>query len=192
MIKLDLEFFYYPVKQILDAKDEEYIALWPMIDDFKKFINTTSIPEVCKLITITYKEQYAQQKYWYRNLLNKNSFEIDYEYPEGIDDEIDRYAPKNVLQRKDFEYILMRQFDDFEKNCYYLKEFEIKFSTPQNLGELQSAIENGLEEKEFTKSDTVDEVYYMVTDSPISRIEISTTKFLMRINPEKWVWFPDS
>ena len=191
-MNLDLKFFYYPVKQILDAKDEEYIALWPIMDDFEKYINTSSIPEVCELIVISYKQQYAQQKYWYRKLLNGDSFGIDYEYPKELDEEADLFAPKEVLERNDFEYVLMRQFDDVEKNCYYLKEFEIKFSTSQDLIQFQVAIENGLEGKTFTKSSIANEVSYVVTNSSISKIVISDTKFLMHINPEKWVWYPAS
>ncbi|WP_420571851.1 hypothetical protein [Kordia sp.] len=191
-MKLDLKFFYYPVKQILDAKDEEYIALWPIMDDFEKYINTAPILEICRLIVISYKEQYAQQKYWYRKLLDGNAFGIDYEYPKELDEESDRYAPKKVLKRNDFEYVLMRQFDDAAKNCYYLKEFEIKFSTSQNLVEFQTAIESGLEGKAFTKSSTTDQISYIVSNSPISKVVISNTKFLMYIDSEKWVWYPGS
>ncbi len=181
---IKLDFLYYQEAQILDASDPNMEIYKPQEEKFDNFMVTKSILEIVELIITSYKDKYAQHKFFAGCFYDVSKPMIDTQYPDYLD-EHDFYIPKEEMTREDIKHLILRIFkDDYNKtNARYLKELELVFLKPQNLN---NTILKALESKEVSMQETNGVIIYTVADSAISEIEISSTRFLMRTNSDKW------
>ncbi|MDH7447097.1 hypothetical protein [Aquimarina sp. 2201CG14-23] len=186
-IDFDLAFLYYQEKAILDARDPKMEELDSHIKKFSVYLKTASIFDLIKLIVFAYKKKYGQEKYWYRKILILGSSKIDFSFLDNLDEEADLYAPKEIIDRDDIKHLILRRFDDVENNSLFLKELELAFISSQDRILLTQGIAEELSGLSFSRSDTAQESTFVVNDSPIASIRISTSKFILTINQDKWV-----
>lgn len=182
---INLDFLYYQRVAVLDGvdlKEQRMNELESLFDDFMK---KRELSDVIKLMILGYKEKYAQHKFYAGCFYDVSTGFNRPEKPDYLN-EYDYYMHNKNMSRKDIEHIILRVFkDDYEKtNTRYLEELELVFTESQN--NLSEAIEEALEEKEFTKNESTESTIYTVEDSAISEIEINPTKFILRTNKEKW------
>jgi hypothetical protein len=184
-IDINLDFLYYQRVAVLDGVDTKEEEYKKTVRVFKRKMKTCKLHEAIQFIILGYKENYAQHKFYSTCFYDVKSTIEDTEYPDYIG-KYDFYMSKEEMVRKDIEHIILRVFkDDYKKtNTRYLEELELVFTESQN--NLSEAIEEALEEKEFTKNESTESTIYTVEDSAISEIEINPTKFILRTNKEKW------
>ncbi|NAS30950.1 hypothetical protein GTQ40_08220 [Flavobacteriaceae bacterium R38] len=186
-IDFNLDFLYYQEKQILDATDPKMDELRPDIESFETYLKTTSILNIVALIVKSYSNNYPQEKYWYTKLLVENAYKINVEYPDNLDEEADLYAITEEIERNDIKHLILRRFDDFKNNSYFLNSLELAFIEPQNLDKLSEAIQRELGNISFSINNTNQQVIFSVDNSPISEIILKPDSFLLNINPNKRV-----
>ncbi|CAA0205881.1 hypothetical protein ACE1MK_07770 [Tenacibaculum maritimum] len=182
--KINLEFLYYQRKLVLDGVDSQEIEYKKIARIFKNRMKVCELEEAIQLIILGYKEQYAQHKFYSTCFYEVKTPIIDTEYPENLRKH-DFYMPKEEMSRDDIEHLILRIFEeDYTKtNTDYLKELELVFTDPQSL---PLPIEEALEGKDFSKRESSDTIIYTVENSPIKEIEITSKKFVLRTNRDKW------
>ncbi|PKH50016.1 hypothetical protein CXF68_04540 [Tenacibaculum sp. Bg11-29] len=165
----------------VDPKEEQYKQI---VSSFNKKMKECELNKAVQLIILGYKEKYAQYKFYGGCFYEIKTPIIDTEYPDylGMND---FYMPKEEMKRKDIEHLILRIFkDDYEKtNTRYLQELELVFTESQDLND---TIEKTLKGKVFSKKESSESIIFTVEDSPISEIEITSKKFILRTNPDKW------
>ncbi|WP_299119600.1 hypothetical protein [uncultured Tenacibaculum sp.] len=181
---INLDFLYYQRKLILDGvdpKEEEYKSVARI---FENEMKKCELSKAVQLIILGYKEKYAQHKFYGGCFYEVKTPMVDTEYPDYLGPN-DFYMPKQEMSRRDIEHLILRIFkDDYEKtNTRYLQELELMFTEPQDLNDV---IEKTLKDKEFSKKESYKSTFFIVEDSPISEIEVSSKKFIMRTNSDKW------
>lgn len=85
-------------------------------------------------------------------------------------DDILKYRDKTFLDSEDFEYVV---------------EIILEYIPTSNA---EAAVENGLQGKNFIKTEHGNTTIFQVQESPISEIEVNKTKFHLKINKEKLVY----
>lgn len=182
-INLNLDFLYYQEEQILDGKDPNMKTYNEQEEVFDNYMISKSILKVVQVIILSYKEKYAQYKFFSTCFYDLNSPLDRPEKPKHLG-KYDFYMPKEEMSRKDIEHIILRKVRDEKRHSVrYLKELELMFVEPQILGD---AIEEALEGKEFSINESTENITYNIENSAISEIEVSPTKFVLRTNQDKW------
>ncbi len=181
---INLDFLYYQRVAVLDGVDPKEEKLKKTARVFKKNMKEYKLNEVIQLIIYSYKENYAQHKFFSACFYDVKTGLDRPQEPEGIG-KYDQYMSKQNMARKDIEHSILRIFkDDYEKtNARFLKEMELLFVDNQ---ELKDSVEEALEGKEFSKNEDGEITIYKVEDSPIAEIELSPKKFVLRTNSDKW------
>ncbi|GGG23246.1 hypothetical protein GCM10011344_24980 [Dokdonia pacifica] len=186
-IDFKLDFLYYQEEGILDGVDPKMQELYPHINKFGEFINMTSISDLLQLLCISYKKEYCQEHYWFDQFMIEGAYKIRTIYPDDLDEEIDLYLPEEKMVRDDLQYLAFKMFNDINRNASFVKEIVINFKESQNYLAIAQSIEDGLEGVSFTREDILDETIFIVLNSPIANIMISTDSFKMVINENKWI-----
>ncbi|WP_299674404.1 hypothetical protein [uncultured Dokdonia sp.] len=186
-IDFDIAFLYYQELAVLDGQDPKMEELRSHIDKFKKYVESSSLSDLLKLICISYKSKYGQESYWYTQLLIQDAYKIEAVYPSDLDEDSDLYLPEEKMIRKDLKHLILKRFDDFKNNAYLLKEMEIVFKESQDQLMLAQSIEGALGETSFMREDTLEETVFTVTNSPIASITINASTFIIVINQDKWI-----
>ncbi len=182
---INLEFLYYQQQVILGGEDPRYVEMRTMRLAFDTFMKTMPLSKVIDLLIIGYLKEYAQYKYYAVCFFDANSTLDTPSEPEELG-EYDQFLLKEEMTRNDIEHVFLRIFhdEDSEDDSTYLQEFEMKFLVEQN--NLEVIIDRTLRGVTYSKSTDLGSTKFVIEDSPIAEIEISSDKFIMRINEDKW------
>ncbi|MCE4065218.1 hypothetical protein LXM63_08920 [Chryseobacterium gleum] len=101
----------------------------------------------------------------------------------------DMKTKKESSKRKDIKKI---QFDfkdgvknDFGGNTEYLDNLFIEFQTPSQI--FKGIVKTNLQGKSFTENEQSDKTTFVISNSPISKIEVTPTSFHMFINKSSFI-----
>lgn len=184
-IDFELDFFYYRKEIGLDYEDEHMKKLYPHISKGKDFVKEESLQNIFRLLTRTYTKKYPLTDNWFRMFLLKNSSKYIVKDPDYVDDELDFFISDAMNSRSDISSIYFKQIMDEKSDLLYLEYTEFIFKNPENVLVIASAIEKELDRLTYNKQ-TGDETIYEVLNSPIKKIELSSSKFKLTINKDYW------
>nr|WP_321233926.1 hypothetical protein [uncultured Psychroserpens sp.] len=175
--EINLGFLWDRYIPVLDATSP-YETRWnDEKSKFRKFLREESLDKIVEATIIAFKDNYPRALFLYGALSKGFQSEIieedDYS---GLDQKDIRR--NDVLKYRDKTYI---DSEDFE----YVVEIILEYVPTPNAME---SVENGLQGKIYTKVEQVDKTVFQVQDSPISEIEVSSTKFHLKIDRKKLVY----
>ena len=93
--------------------------------------------------------------------------------------------PKHRNDIKEFVWIYNSEDPLIKHHYFYLKSLDIKFKDVLNIEKTKTEIEEALKGKQFTKEANK----YIVEDSAIDYIEITTNSFYLKVNESKTVHY---
>ncbi|MBE4950289.1 hypothetical protein [Chryseobacterium culicis] len=131
-----------------------------------------SLSELISILIIIFKEKYANPLPIWTGI-------VDY----------DMKTKKESSRRKDIKKI---QFDfkdgvktDFGGNTEYLDNLSIEFQTPSQI--FKGIVKTNLQGKSFTENEQSDKTTFVISNSPISKIEVTPASFHMFINKSSFI-----
>ncbi|WP_445710504.1 hypothetical protein [Flavobacterium sp.] len=184
-IDFELDFFYYRKEIGLDYEDQHMKKLYPHISNAIDFVAGGSLGNVFRLFTRTYAKKYPLTDNWFGLFLIKGSSKYIVKDPDYVDDELDFFISDAMNSRPDISSIYFKQIRDGKSGLLYLEYTEFIFKNPENVSVIASAIEKELDGLTYNKQ-TGDETIYEVLNSPIKKIELSSSKFKLTINKDYW------
>ena len=152
---------------------------------FIEFGKQASIESIIELMVFVYAKKYAIEL-WY-------SFFRDFEkdlnpvYPKDLDADTDLYLSMDEITNNNIKSFGVKQFDVPEHNTTYVEWMRLEFTNPQQLNLMVQAIIKGLQDMAFTQNEEGNTLTFIVEDSPISKIEVTSISFRMEFNPDKWI-----
>ncbi|WP_300687706.1 hypothetical protein [Chryseobacterium sp.] len=131
-----------------------------------------SLSELISTLILTFKEKYANPLPIWTGI-------VDY----------DMKTKKESSKRKDIKKI---QFDfkdgvktDFGGNTEYLDNLFMEFQTPSQV--FKDMVKINLQGKSFTENEQNNKTTFVISNSPISKIEVTPTSFHMFINKSSFI-----
>jgi hypothetical protein len=173
----DLEILYYitPKKYrgILDGEpDPMTLENMNKEERLEELLLKSSLNDLVSTIVKVFKNKYANPLPIWTGI-------VDYEIK----------TKKESSKRKDIKKI---QFDfkygvenDFGGNGEYLDSLFMEFSMPSQI--LKSIVKNNLEGKLFTENEQNNKTTFVISNSPISKIEVTPTTFHLFINKNSFI-----
>jgi hypothetical protein len=183
-LDFNLDFFYYQKQIILDGEDPIFLENLKHEIKFWEYTKQASVEDIIELIVFVYAKKYAINQ-WYSAFSDKKN--VDSTYPEGLDPELDLYLSQEQIASKYVKSFACKHFDDPEQNTFFVEWIRLEFVNPQQLEGLVQAIIRGLKGVNYTESNEGGLVVFNIQDSPISKIEITSTSFRIDFNPDKWI-----
>lgn len=184
-LDFNLDFFYYQREGILDGEDPIYVANRKHEIKFWEYTKQASVEDIIELIVSVYAKKYAINQ-WYSAFSDLEK-KVDSTYPEDLDPELDLYLSQEEITSKHVKSYACKHFDDPEQNTFFVEWIRLEFVNSQQLYGLVQAIIRGLKDVNYTESNEGGLVVFNMQDSPISKIEITSTSFRIDFNPDKWI-----
>lgn len=173
----DLEILYYitPKKYrgILDGEgDPMTLENMTKEEHLEELLLKSSLNDLVPTIIKVFKNKYANPMPIWTGI-------VDYEIK----------TKKESSRRKDIKKI---QFDfkdgvktDFGGNTEYLDNLFMEFQTPSQI--FKDIVKNHLQGKSFTENEQNNKTTFVISNSPISKIEVTPTSFHMFINKSSFI-----
>lgn len=175
--KEDYEVLYYitpkKYRTILDGEgDPMTLENMNKEEHLEKLLLKSSLNDLVATIIKVFKNKYANPLPIWTGI-------VDYEIK----------TKKESSKRKDIKKI---QFDfkagvktDFGGNTEYLDNLFMEFSMPSQV--FKDIVKNSLRAKSFTENEQSGKTTFFITNSPISKIEVTPTTFHLFINKDSFI-----
>lgn len=180
MIEYDLNFLFYnkPIEyQTLDGgEDPNKVVARRARIEFKKLMVDNILKDYTTLIIRSFKDQYPNEVALELALINYK-FENGEQIYEGL------FRKKDDISKVNFKYKEVIIDEGWETES--LEELEIQFSESQD--NLLEWVITELEDKVLSQNVIGDKTIIEVSESPISRIEITLKSLLLVINDDYFI-----